>query len=156
MAQPLRAADARRRARLTQTSGGIIRGLGVSEENKAAARVAFEVWNTGDLDRLDQYIAPNVVHHDPYDPDGANGLAGMKRTIKRNRERTPDLRITIEDQIAEGNKVATRWTAMMTQQGKKVSLKGISIDRFENGKIVEAWRNIDMLGLLQQTGTAPK
>ena len=122
----------------------------MSEQNKAASRVAFEVWNTGAVDRLDQYIATDVVHHDPYDPNGANGLAGMKKTIQRNREITPDLRITIEDQVAEGDKVATRWTATMTRQGKKVSLKGITIDRFENGKVVEAWRIIDMLGLQQQ------
>jgi predicted ester cyclase len=128
----------------------------VSELNKAAARVAFEVWNTGELERLDQYIAADVVHHDRYDPNGAHGLAGMKKTIARNRELTPDLTITIDDQIAEGSKVATRWTATMTQQGKKVSLQGVTIDRFENGKIVEAWRTIDMLGLLQQTGAAPK
>jgi predicted ester cyclase len=80
----------------------------------------------------------------------------MKKTIKRNRALTPDLSITIDDQIAEGNKVATRWTATMTQQGKKVSLKGITIDRFENGKIVEAWRIIDMLGLLEQTGAVQR
>lgn len=128
----------------------------MSEQNKAAARVAFEVWNSGDVDRLDPYLAPNVIHHDPYDPNGALGLAGMKKTIKRNRDLTPDLNITIDDQIAEGNKVATRWTATVTQSGKKVSLKGITIDRFENGKIVEAWRNIDMLSMLQQTGSIPK
>jgi predicted ester cyclase len=128
----------------------------VSDQNKAAARVAFEVWNTGALERLDRYIATDVIHHDPYDPNGAHGLAGMKKTIKRNRELTPDLTISIEDQIAEGNKVATRWTATMTQQGKKVSLKGITIDRFEKGKIVEAWRSIDMLAMLQQTGAIPK
>jgi predicted ester cyclase len=128
----------------------------MSEQHKAAARVAFEVWNSGDLHRLDQFIAPDVVHHDPYDPNGAHGLVGMKKTIKRNRELTPDLEINIDDQIAEGNKVATRWTAAMTQQGKKVTLKGITIDRFENGMIVEAWRSIDMLGLLQQTGAVPK
>jgi predicted ester cyclase len=122
----------------------------MSEQNKAASRVAFEVWNTGAVDRLDQYIATDVVHHDPYDPNGANGLAGMKKTIRRNRETTPDLSITIEDQVAEGDKVATRWTATMTQQGKKVSLKGVTIDRFENGKVVEAWRIMDMLGLQQQ------
>lgn len=126
------------------------------ERNKAASRVAFEVWNTGQLDRLDGFIAHDVVHHDPYDPNGAQGLAGMKRTIKRNREINPDLTIVVEDQIAEGDKVATRWTATMTQNGKKVSLRGITIDRFENGQIVEAWRNMDMLGLLQQTGAVPK
>lgn len=128
----------------------------MSEQNKAIARVAFEVWNSGDLDRLDQYIASDVVHHDPYDPNGLHGLAGMKKTIARNREITPDLSICIDDQIAEGNKVATRWTATMTREGKKVSLQGVTIDRFDNGKIVEAWRNIDMLGLLQQTGAVQR
>jgi predicted ester cyclase len=62
------------------------------------------------------------------------------------------MRITIEDQLAEGNKVATRWTATMTHEGKRVSLKGITIDRFERDRIVEAWRSMDMLALLGQTG----
>lgn len=136
---------------------GVVKDGGTMvERNKAASRVAFEVWNTGQLDRLDGFIAHDVVHHDPYDPNGAQGLAGMKRTIKKNREINPDLTIVVEDQIAEGDKVATRWTATMTQNGKKVSLRGITIDRFENGQIVEAWRNMDMLGLLQQTGAVPK
>ena len=124
----------------------------MSEQNKATARVAFEVWSTGDLARLDAFIASHVIHHDPYDPHGAEGLAGMKRSIKKNRLIYPDLEMTVEDQIAEGDKVATRWVATMTHQGKKVTLKGITIDRFEGDKIVEAWRNMDMLGLLQQTG----
>jgi predicted ester cyclase len=124
----------------------------LSERNKAAARVAFEVWCNGDLDRLDEFIDANVVHHDPYDPHGAEGLIGMKKTIRRNRSIYPDMRITIEDQLAEGNKVATRWTATMTHEGKRVSLKGITIDRFERDRIVEAWRSMDMLALLRQTG----
>lgn len=124
----------------------------MSERNKAAARVAFEVWCNGDLDRLDEFIDANVVHHDPYDPHGAEGLIGMKKTIRRNRSIYPDMRITIEDQLAEGNKVATRWTATMTHEGKRVSLKGITIDRFERDRIVEAWRSMDMLALLRQTG----
>jgi len=124
----------------------------MSERNKAAARVPFEVWSTGDLDRLDEYIASDVVHHDPYDPHGAEGLVGMKKSIKRNRSIYPDLQMTVEDQVAQGRKVATRWTATMTHQGKKVTLKGITIERFENNKIVEAWRCMDMLSLLRQTG----
>jgi predicted ester cyclase len=125
----------------------------MSERNKAASRVAFEVWSSGDLDRLDTFIAPDVVHHDLYDPYGADGLTGMKKLIKKNRNIHPDLQITIEDQIAEGDKVATRWIATMTHSGKVVTLKGITIDRFENDKIVEAWRSMDMLGLLEQTGS---
>jgi predicted ester cyclase len=133
-------------------SSRIRRTLALSERNKAAARVAFEVWSTGNLERLDTFIVPDVIHHDPYDPHGAEGLAGMKKTIKKTRNIYPDLEMTIEDQIAEGDKVATRWTATMTSKGKKVTLKGITIDRFERDKIVEAWRSMDMLGLLQQTG----
>lgn len=124
----------------------------MSERNKAAARVAFEVWSTGDLAKLDKYIAHNVIHHDPYDPHGAEGLAGMKRSINRNRSVYPNLHVTVEDQIAEGGKVVSRWKATMTHGGKKVTLTGITIDRFEGDKIVEAWRCMDMLGLLRQTG----
>ena len=127
----------------------------MSERNKAAARVPFEVWSTGDLDRLDEYIASDVVHHDPYDPHGAEGLVGMKKSIKRNRSIYPDLHMTVEDQVAQGHKVATRWTATMTHEGKKVTLKGITIERFENNKIVEAWRCMDMLSLLRKTGAIP-
>jgi predicted ester cyclase len=127
----------------------------MSDAHKAAARVAFEVWSTGDLDRLDRHVSVHVVHHDPYDPHGADGLEGMKASITRSRDRYPDLSITVDDQIAEGGKVPTRWTASMTRDRRRATLKGITIDRFENGKIVEAWRSMDMLGLLQQTGEAP-
>ena len=124
----------------------------MSEQNKAAARVAFEVWSTGDLERLDRFVSPSVVHHDPYDPHGSEGLVGLKKSITKNRARCPDLHFTIEDQIAEGEKLATRWTSSMTYNGKRVRLEGITIDRFENGMIVETWRSMDMLGLRQQTG----
>jgi predicted ester cyclase len=124
----------------------------VSEKNKAAARVAFEVWSTGELERLDRFVSPTVVHHDPYDPQGAEGLVGMKASIIKRRTSYPDLQLTIDDQIAEGDKVATRWTSSMTHNGRQVTLAGITIDRFENDLIVEAWRSMDMLGVLQQTG----
>jgi ketosteroid isomerase-like protein len=55
----------------------------MSEENKAIARAVFEVWSSGELERLDELIAPDVVHHDPYDPNAAEGLAGMKKRSSR-------------------------------------------------------------------------
>jgi predicted ester cyclase len=133
----------------------------VSERNKATARAVFEVWSTGEIDRLDQLVARHVVHHDPYDPNAAEGLVGMKRTIELNRSAFPDIQLTVEDQVAEGDKVVTRWRGEMTHtgrlagaapSGRRVAITGITIDRFEDGKIVEAWRSMDMLGLLQGIG----
>jgi steroid delta-isomerase-like uncharacterized protein len=133
----------------------------LSGGNKASARAVFEVWSTGELERLDDLVAPEVVHHDPYDPNGDQGLEGMKRTIELNRAAFPDMRLTVEDQIAEGDKVVTRWTGEMTHSGElggvepsgnKVTISGITIDRFEDGKIVEAWRSMDTLGLLRRIG----
>ena len=136
----------------------------MSEQNKATARAVFEVWTTGDLPRLDELVATDVVHHDPYDPNAADGLAGMKRTIEANRRTFPDLTIAVEDQIAEGDRVATRWRATMTHRGptegpapsgKRITITGITIDRFEEGRIVEAWRSMDTLGLLRGIGALP-
>jgi predicted ester cyclase len=126
------------------------------EQNKAAARAVFEVWSSGDLDRLDGIVSPDVVHHDPYDPHALEGLAGMKKTIAKNRDVTPDLMLRVEDQIAEGDKVATRWTATMTREGMRVTLTGITVDRFEQGKVVEAWRCMDRLGMLMRSGALAK
>jgi hypothetical protein len=65
----------------------------LSITNKAAARAVFEVWSTGEIDWLDEYVAPDVLHHDPYDPHAADGLAGMKRTIALNRTAFPDMQL---------------------------------------------------------------
>jgi predicted ester cyclase len=77
----------------------------------------------------------------------------MKETIRANREAHPDLTMTVHDQLADGDLVATRWTAAMTHtretgETKSLTLDGITIDRFTGGKIVEAWRSMDMLGLV--------
>jgi predicted ester cyclase len=122
----------------------------MSEKRKALSRVAFEVWGSGELDRLDGTVAPHAVHHDPYDPHGSEGLAGLKKHIAENRAVYPDIRIAVEDQVAEGDMVVTRWTAYMTHEGSEVSLKGVTTERFEGNMIVEAWRCIDMLGFLRQ------
>ena len=124
------------------------------DQNKASARAVFDVWSSGDLQKLDEIVASDVIHHDRYDPHGRDGLEGMKKSIARTRSLYPDFRMTVHDQLVDGDKVATRWTADMTHEGKQVSLHGITIDRFEHGKIVEAWRSMDMLGFRQQLGMA--
>jgi steroid delta-isomerase-like uncharacterized protein len=136
----------------------------VSEQNKAAARAVFEVWSTGELERLDGLVSSDVIHHDPYDPNAAQGRAGMKRTIELNRRAFPDMRLFVEDQVAEADKVATRWRAEMTHSGEMggvaptgnpIKMTGITIDRFEAGKIIEAWRSMDTLAVLRGIGAVP-
>ena len=137
----------------------------MSEENKAAARRVFEAFSTGEVDSLHEVVAEDVVDHDPQNPRADEGLEGFKQQVAMYREAFPDLRLTIEDQIAEGDKVCSRWTAVGTHQGgglgipasgKTSTVTGIGIDRFEDGKIVEVWGNWDTLGMLQQIGAIPE
>jgi steroid delta-isomerase-like uncharacterized protein len=137
----------------------------VSEQNKKVARRVLEVFGSGDLDALDELISANAVDHDTQNPNAhIRGPEGSRLTISMYRAAFPDLRITVEDQIAEGDKVVTRWTAIGTHDGdlpglpasgNKSTVTGIGIDRFEDGKIVEAWNNWDTLGMLQQLGAVP-
>jgi predicted ester cyclase len=80
------------------------------------------------------------------------------------RSAFPDLRIIIEDQVAEGDKVVTRWRGSGTHQGdlfgiaptgNRVSLVGITINRIEGGKVAEEWQIFDALGMMQQLGAIP-
>jgi predicted ester cyclase len=124
-----------------------------AQRNKAAARAEFEIWSTGELERLGGLVAENVVHHDPYDPHAADGLVGLRKSIEANRTTFPDMRIEVEDQVAERDRVATRWLATMTHpEAGRVEMRGITIERFEDGKVVESWRSMDMLGMLRQIG----
>jgi steroid delta-isomerase-like uncharacterized protein len=137
----------------------------MSQENKAAARKVFEAFSTGDVDSLDDVVAADAVDHDPQNPRASEGREGLKKQIAMYRDAFPDLRLTVEDQIAEGDKVVSRWTATGTHQsdalgipatGKSSTVTGIGIDRFEDGMIVEVWGNWDTLGMLQQIGAIPE
>jgi ketosteroid isomerase-like protein len=137
----------------------------LGEPNRRLAREEFEIWNTGEVDRLDRMVAENVVHHDPHDPYAAEGLEGLKASISATRRRFRSLEISVLDQVAEADKVASRWRATMTPMGateptsegpREVSMTGITIERFENGKVVESWRSMDRLGLLGDLGVLPR
>ena len=137
----------------------------MSEENKAVSRRFFEIFAEGDLDALDEVMAPDAVDHDPYNPHANEGLEGAKKTIAMYREAFPDVSFEVEDQVAEGDKVATRWVGTGTHEGtlmgveptgKRSSTAGIAIDRIENGKIVESWNSWDTLGMMQNIGAIPE
>ncbi len=136
----------------------------MSEENKAIVRRYFEeIWNQGKLNVIPELIAANHVHHDPANP-GLSGPDGMKQLVSTYRAAFPDVHFTLEDQIAEENRVVSRWTSGGTHQGelmgigptnKTITITGIDIHRIVNGKIEEHWSNWDTLGLLQQLGVVP-
>ncbi|GAC1460366.1 MAG: hypothetical protein PVSMB1_10570 [Gemmatimonadaceae bacterium] len=138
----------------------------MSEQNKALARRAFdEVWNQAKLTTIDELTASNATFHDPNVPGGKfTGPQGLKQFVAIYRAAFPDVHITINDQIAEGDKVVTRWTATGTHKGelmgiaptnKRATVVGVDIDRYQDGKVVEAWASYDMLGMLQQLGVVP-
>ena len=131
------------------------------EENKALVRRFTEEFrNRGDLAVADELLAPNYVLHAGLGGD-IHGPEGMKQDIVVARSAFPDLHITIDDMVAEGDKVASRWTIRGTHRGahtqlgiaptgKQVTGWGMSIDRIVGGKIVETWNRYDSLGLMQQ------
>jgi len=138
----------------------------MSDQNKVAARrMIEEVWNQANLGLIDELVSPNATFHDANVPGGTfSGPEGMKQFVQIYRGAFPDVRMTINDQIAEGDQVVTRWTATGTHKGalmgiaptgKFATVTGVDIDRYQDGKVVEAWASYDMLGLLQQLGVVP-
>ncbi|HEU5100870.1 MAG TPA: ester cyclase [Roseiflexaceae bacterium] len=135
-----------------------------SEESKALVRRLVEVSNQGNLDALDDLIAHNFVDHSPYAQAGTAGIEGHKQFARMLRSGFPDSQWTIDDLVAEGDKLVMRWTSRGTHQGeafgipatgRSVVVTGITIYRVSGGKLAEQWTEVDMLGLMQQLGVAP-
>jgi predicted ester cyclase len=101
------------------------------EQHKATIQRFVEPWNTGEVAILDEVCAADYVLH------GLGGLQELKQAITDYRKDIPDLQCTIEEMIAEGDKVAYRWIMRGTQAGKPIVSTGITILRFADGKIVE-------------------
>lgn len=130
------------------------------ETNMAVTRRYYEqVWNEGNLAAVDNLVADNIILN-----GWAPGLEGLKSVIASTRTSFPDLRYTLEDVIAAGDKVVVRFTFGGTHQGeyrniaptgKQVSYTGIGIWRIAGGRFVEHWSNIDLYGLLQQLEAIP-
>lgn len=136
----------------------------MSEENKALVRRVYEqVWNNKNLDALDELNAPDVINHGA-PPGLPPGVEGSKAYLGMFISAFPDTQMTIEDQIAEGDKVLTRWTARGTHTGelmgipatgKQVTVTGLDLSRIAGGKVVEAWGEFDQMGMMQQLGVVP-
>lgn len=135
----------------------------MSDQNKQLMRRGIEeVWNGGNLAVVDELIASDYAGH--HSGNEASGPQGVKQYFSGLRGAFPDIHFTIEDQIAEGDRVVTRWVARATHTGpfhgipptgKPGAVSGITINRVANGKVVEGWTNLDELGLMQQLGVIP-
>ena len=135
-----------------------------TKENVALdRRVAEKVWNEGDMDVADQVFASDVVLHGAA-PGLPPGVEGVKAAVTAYRAAFPDLHVTNDDYVAEGDRVASRWSWQGTHKGelfgipatgKQVTMTGISIMRVVDGKIAEVWSSSDQLSLMQQIGAAP-
>jgi len=138
----------------------------MSEHNKAIVRRLFtELWNNGNLSVADEVFTPNYAHYDPSTPDFGHGPDSEKKRTALYRTAFPDLHLTIEDVIAEGETVMTRWSCRGTHKGdlngiaptgKHITIAGVTVARCSNGKIVEGYVNWDALGLMQQLGVVPQ
>ena len=135
-----------------------------AQENKEKARRFLEEgFGQGNLQVLDEVLDPDFVCYDPNSEGGeVRGAETMKQEIEYFRNAVPDLTYTVEDQVAEGEKVVSRYTATETHQGeffgvaptgKPIEMSGIQIDRFdERGNMVEEWPEYDLLGAMKQMG----
>ncbi len=135
-----------------------------TEDNKAIVRRLIEEgFNQRNLAIFDELYAPDFVYH--LGSTAIQGREPYKQFTLMSFTSFPDVRFTIEDQVAEADEVVTRWTWRGTHQGpfqgipptgKHVMVTGVGINHFAaNGKIVENWTNMDVLGLLQQLGVVP-
>jgi steroid delta-isomerase-like uncharacterized protein len=138
-----------------------------SEQNRElAARMIEEIFNRGNVDKADEFLSPDFAEREVLPPGLPPGREGVKQMALVMRSAFPDFKGTIEDTVAEGDKVVVRWTCTGTHSaaefmgipptGKKVSVEVIDIIRIADGKFVEHWGLMDNAALMQQLGATPE
>ncbi len=119
-----------------------------------------DAFNRGNVDALDEILAPGYIRHKPPFPD-ISGLEAEKQFVRNSRASYPDVHLTVEKMVVDGDMTASLWTFEGTQQGtspttgasprhKHIKFQGCEMSRLEGDKIVETWEIGDYLGLLQQ------
>lgn len=136
-----------------------------TEENKALLRRAWdELYGHGRLDSIEEFVLDDVIAHEP---DGdVRGVEELKQYLATYLAAFPDTSVTVEDVIAEGDKVVSRYTVRGTHQGttdeygpptgKQVVIDGITVYHFKGGKLAEMWDRYDNLAVMQQLGLMPE
>jgi steroid delta-isomerase-like uncharacterized protein len=145
--------------------GGFFETASADEEaNKAIMQGVEEFWNTGNLAIADEIFATDFVYHNPVFPDVVNLESYKGLVVGIVRTDFPDIHLTVEDMLAEGDKGVIRWTftgthlgqgALGPPSGRQVTVTGMTLYRFADGKIVESWWAHDAIGMMQQLGFIP-
>src|SRR6266508_1307963 len=162
--------QAGRQLRLAAHSGWIRVVLRVREVKamavdikKVSRTIAEEVYGKGRLEYLDQVCDPSFKSHDPL--SGEADLAGVKREVETYRTAFPDMKVTVLALCGEADLVCMHWRCAGTHEkrflgveptGKKITIEGITFDRFRNGKLIESFAQWETLGLLQALGLVPR
>lgn len=129
-----------------------------------ARRFFDEIFSEGKLNLVDELFAAEYVGHPSEHEETTRGPQGVREYVGALRGGVSDLTVAVDDQVVEGDKVVTRWTARGTHDGelmgiaptgRTAAVTGITIQRILDGKVVEGWTNWDLMGLLQQLGVAP-
>jgi steroid delta-isomerase-like uncharacterized protein len=140
----------------------------MSEENKEKIRRVFEeAFGQGKVEVIDEVLHSDFVCYDPNSEAGeVRGAETIKGEVGYFHNAFPDFFWRVEDQVAEGDKVTSRYTFGGTHQGeffgiagtgKRIEITGINIDRFdEDGKLIEEWAEYDLLGAMRQLGAVPE
>ena len=137
----------------------------MSANKEIVRRLIDGVWRDRNLALVDELVAQDYVGHDPTQPAPIQGREGFKQFVGMYQSAFQDAAITIDDQVAEGDNVVTRWTGRGTHTGelmgiaptgKEVTVSGITISRLAGGKIAEEWELMDALGMLVQLGAVPQ
>jgi steroid delta-isomerase-like uncharacterized protein len=137
----------------------------MSTANKELSRRFTELFSADDEALADEVLAPDVVFHGTTGDGELRGIDEMKAFVAQYRRAFPDARSTVEDQLADGDKVVTRWRARGTHRGelgpmpatgREFEMDGVTIERIADGRIAEVWVARDELGLLRQLGLAPR
>ena len=135
-----------------------------ADRMKAIARIEFEeVYSKGRVELLDEIVDERYVCYDPALGEPVRGRQGLRDAVLGFRAAMPDLTFTVDQQLAEGDRVVTAWAATGTHTGdlmgvpgtgRLVTMAGVDIERFEDGRIVEVWALWDAFGV-HRTITAP-
>jgi len=124
-------------------------------------RIATEIWNRGRLEVCDEVMSQDATYHGPHMPGGKGAREDWKRAIEMYRGAFPDSHVVYEEITVCGDRVIGRWTATATHTGpmpglpptgRESSISGITIYRIANGQIVQAWEELDLLGMWHQLG----